>query len=263
MKVLLLNQYFPPDEAATAQMLGDLVESLCAHGMSCEVVTSNRSYANPARRYPRRGSWRGARVRRIAMTGFGRRSKLGRLVDYATFLAGATLALLTAERPDVIVGLSTPPILGSLAVAVGRLRRVRSAYWTMDVYPDVAFELGVMERHSLAGRVFATVSRWAFRSADTVVALGDGDLRAVVLLHHHLNTAARGILVDRRADDSRGGPIGGAALRPPRGQPRLWPKPSNQSTRPRGVAIRWWSSRFSVMSRSQSFLSSGLGSTTL
>jgi colanic acid biosynthesis glycosyl transferase WcaI len=173
MKVLLLNQYFPPDEAATAQMLGDLVESLCVHGMSCEVVTSNRSYADPARRYPRRGSWRGARVRRIAMTGFGRRSKLGRLVDYATFLAGATLRLLTAKRPDVIIGLSTPPILGALAVAVGRLRRVRSAYWTMDVYPDVAFELGAVSRQSLAGRVFATVSRWALRSADTVVALGE------------------------------------------------------------------------------------------
>ncbi len=55
-------------------------------------------------------------------------------------------------------------------------------YWTMDVFPDVAFELGVVSRQSLAGRVFATVPRWALGSADTVLALGEtmgGRLRAL------------------------------------------------------------------------------------
>ena len=182
MNILLLNQYFPPDEAATAQMLGDLVESLVVHGMSCEVVASNRSYSDPARRYSRRETWRGARVRRVAVTGFGRRSKVGRVVDYGTFLVGAALRLVTASRPDVIIGLSTPPILGALAVAAARLRGCRSVYWAMDVYPDLAFELGVLRRQSLAGRLFAAVSRWALGSADTVVALGEtmaGRLKAL------------------------------------------------------------------------------------
>jgi len=107
-------------------MLGDLVESLVVHGMSCQVVASNRSYSDPARRYPRRESWRGAHVRRIAVTGFGRRPKVGRLVDYGTFLVGAALRLVTADRPDVIIGLSTPPMLEALAVAVRRLREIRS-----------------------------------------------------------------------------------------------------------------------------------------
>jgi len=55
-------------------------------------------------------------------------------------------------------------------------------YWTMDVFPDAAFELSVLRRQSLAGRLFAAVSRWALGSADTVVALGEtmgGRLKAL------------------------------------------------------------------------------------
>lgn len=181
-RLLLVNQYAFPDEAATAQMLGDLVEGLVAHGISCQVVASNRSYSDPARRYPPRESWRGADVRRVPVTGFGRRSRAGRLLDYGTFLAGATLRLVTADRPDVIIGMSTPPILGALAILTARLRRCRSVYWAMDVYPDLAFELGVLNRKSLAGRVFAAVSRWALGSADAVIALGEtmaGRLKAL------------------------------------------------------------------------------------
>ena len=95
------------------------------------------------------------------------------MADYATFLLGAARGLLSGPKPDVIVGMSTPPILGALAVAVARLRGCRSAYWAMDVYPDLAFELGAMGRGSLAGRSFGAVSRWTLRRADLVVALGE------------------------------------------------------------------------------------------
>lgn len=46
-------------------------------------------------------------------------------------------------------------------------------YWAMDVYPDVAFALGVLSRASLAGRLLSALSGWTVRSADLVVALGD------------------------------------------------------------------------------------------
>jgi colanic acid biosynthesis glycosyl transferase WcaI len=172
-RLLFVNQYFPPDEAATAQILGDLVEDAVRAGFECRVVTSDRGYADPSRRYPRREAWNGAAVVRVWATGFGRASAFGRAIDYATFVLGAAMRLLAGPRPDVVVGLSTPPILGALAVLAGRLRGARSVYWAMDVYPDVAFALGVVERESLAGRLLAALSGWTVRSADLVVALGD------------------------------------------------------------------------------------------
>jgi glycosyltransferase involved in cell wall biosynthesis len=172
-RVLFVNQYFPPDEAATAQILGDLVEDAVRAGFECRVIASDRGYADPAKRYPRREDWKGAAVERVGATGFGRASALGRAIDYGTFALNAALRLLSGPRPDVVVGLSTPPILGALAVFVGRLRGARSVYWAMDVYPDVAFALGAVAPASVAGRLLSALSGWTVRSADLVIALGD------------------------------------------------------------------------------------------
>lgn len=172
-RLLFVNQYFPPDEAATAQILGDLVAAASRAGFECRVVTSDRGYADPARRYPRREGWKGAAIERVRATGFGRASALGRAIDYGTFFLNAAVRLLAGPRPDVVVGLSTPPILGALAVLAGRVRGVRSVYWAMDVYPDVAFALGVVAPASLSGRALTALSGWTVRSADLVVALGD------------------------------------------------------------------------------------------
>ncbi len=172
-RLLFVNQYAFPDEAATAQMLGDLVTAAGRIGHSCRVVTSDRSYRDGTVRYPRRERWNGTDVTRVRATAFDRISKAGRVVNWASFLGGAGARLLAGFRPDVIVGMSTPALLGALAVAGGRLRGVRSAYWAMDVYPDLAFELGVMRREGIAGRLFSKVSRWTLRSADLVIALGE------------------------------------------------------------------------------------------
>ena len=50
-RIVLLNQYYAPDEAATAQMLADLGEGLAASGCEVIAICCDRSYADPTRRY--------------------------------------------------------------------------------------------------------------------------------------------------------------------------------------------------------------------
>lgn len=202
----MVNQYFPPDEAATAQILGDVVEAGVCAGFACRVVASDRGYADPAKRYPRREVWKGAAVERVPATGFGRGSTVGRAIDYATFVANAFARMLSGPRPDVVVGLSTPPILGALAVLVARLRGARSVYWAMDVHPDVAFALGMLSGGSPAGRALSIVSGWTIRSADLVVALGE--TMAGVLRRRG---ARRIAVVHNWADEDAIRPIGAGA----------------------------------------------------
>jgi len=173
LRLVVVNQYFPPDEAATAQMLGDLVAMAGGSGISCRVVSSDRSYRDGNVRFPRHETWRGARVTRVPATAFDRSSKAGRVVNWLSFLGGAAARLFAGGRPDVVVGMSTPALLGALAVALGRIRGFRSAYWAMDVYPDLAFELDVMAHDGIPGRLFSAISRWTLRSADVVIALGE------------------------------------------------------------------------------------------
>jgi len=173
VRIILLNQYFAPDEAATAQLLADLGQGLAAAGHEVVAVCSGRSYNDPRRRYPPAERLGGVALRRVRTTGFGRASAAGRLIDYLTFLGGAILALLRERRPDVVISLSTPPLVAFAGLLVARRRAARSIYWVMDVYPELAFRLGVLRPGSPAGRLLSRIARSTLRGSDAVVALGE------------------------------------------------------------------------------------------
>jgi glycosyltransferase involved in cell wall biosynthesis len=173
VRIVLLNQYYVPSEAPTGLLLADLGEALVAAGHEVTAICSDRDYADPDKRYPREESRGGVRVRRVAGSGFGRGRRLGRLADYATFMAGALLKLATHHKPEVVVVLTTPPMIAFPSWLVARFRSARLVFWVMDVYPDLAFELGVLRRGSIGGAVLRYLSRRVLKGADRVVALGD------------------------------------------------------------------------------------------
>ncbi|HEY0781196.1 MAG TPA: glycosyltransferase family 4 protein, partial [Thermoanaerobaculia bacterium] len=174
MNVLLINQYFWPDRAATAQLLADLAEDLARDGWTVTALAGRGTYA-PGRPgpLPARERFGDVQVRRVRCTDFGRLSrfgKLGRIADYATFLLAAALAVLCGPRPDVVVCLSTPPFVALLG-ALGRLRGARFVYKVEDLYPDVAIALGAFAATSWAARFARRLSASLLARADAVVAL--------------------------------------------------------------------------------------------
>jgi colanic acid biosynthesis glycosyl transferase WcaI len=173
VRVVLLNQYYLPSEAPTGLLLADLGEALVAAGHDVTAICSDRDYADPESRYPRSEFRGGVRITRVNSSGFGRGRRLGRLFDYLTFMVGALLRLATQRRPDVIVVLTTPPMLAFPAWLIARLKSARLVFWVMDVYPDLAFELGVLRRGSVGAAILRHLSRRVLKGADRVVALGE------------------------------------------------------------------------------------------
>lgn len=176
MRIVLLNQYYAPDGAATAQLAADLGAGLAAAGHDVAAVCSDHAYADPSRRYPRRETIDGVRVERVATTAFGRRTRAGRLLDYAAFALGAARRLSrlrfgAGSPPDVVVSLTTPPLIGLVGARSARRAGAASVLWSMDVYPEIAFALGALPPFSLAGRAASAASRRLLRATDAAVAL--------------------------------------------------------------------------------------------
>jgi glycosyltransferase involved in cell wall biosynthesis len=169
---MLLNQYYYPDLAPTAQLAADLGEELVRRGHQVTAVACSRSYSGEAR-LPHRDAHAGVRILRVPSTAFGRGTRLGRAVDYGSFLVGALQPLLTDERPDVVVALSTPPLVAALGLMAQRLRRTRFVYWVMDVYPELAVRLGALSPGGWPARALARLGQIILERADAVVALDE------------------------------------------------------------------------------------------
>ena len=171
LKILLLNQTFYPDVMATGQYLGELAAALAEKGHEVTVVTGRRAYDNPDRLFPARETWRGVRIIRITFTRFGKKAKWRRAGDFASFILNCCARLVFMRRHDVVMALTTPPLISFIGAWRAKLWRARFCYWVMDMNPDEAVAAGWMRADSFMGKTLERMSRFSFRRATRIIAL--------------------------------------------------------------------------------------------
>lgn len=171
MRVLLLNQFYPPDVAPTGRLLHDLARTLAARGHDVGAVCCRRRYTGGVP-LPPRERIDGVRVHRVAATGFGRSGSLGRGIDYLTYLAGAASVVRRRRDVDLVLALTTPPLLGLAASVASRGRGAAIAHWVMDVYPDALAAGGSLDPDAAGYRWLQRLARAQYRGARLVIGLG-------------------------------------------------------------------------------------------
>jgi len=171
MKILLLNQCFHPDVVATAQQLTDLALGLTEEGHTVTVVTSDRGYDNPAQSFPRRESWKGIDIIRISSLSLGKTSRWRRAANFGSFLVNCAVKLATLPRFDVVVALTSPPLISFLGSLFVRLRGGRFFFWVMDLNPDEAIAAGWLKEGSVPARVLGRLLRYSLLKAEKIIAL--------------------------------------------------------------------------------------------
>ncbi|MCA1576069.1 MAG: glycosyltransferase family 4 protein [Acidobacteria bacterium] len=171
MKFLLLNQCFYPDVVATAQHLTDLAAELSARGHDVTVIASNRGYDDPQARFPRRESWRNIRIIRIPSLSSGKGSRWQRALNFASFMIVCALRLLVMRRFDVVVALTSPPLISFLGALFVRLKGGKFCFWVMDLNPDEAIAAGWLNAQSIAARVLQRMLRYSLKHAERTIVL--------------------------------------------------------------------------------------------
>jgi glycosyltransferase involved in cell wall biosynthesis len=181
MRLLLLNQFYPPDAAPTGWYLHGLARELARRGHYVKVLCSRRSY-DGGDSFPRRENLDGVEVSRLSATGFGRRGFVGKMADYGSFYVslGAAL-LLDRSKPDLILSLTTPPFIGLLGKAAAGKCGCRHAHWIMDLYPDVMYAHKMARDDGLIFRVLQKLTRFQLRGAEAVICLGQNMAERVAI----------------------------------------------------------------------------------
>src|ERR1017187_4854027 len=171
MRFLLLNQTFYPDVMATGQYLTEVALRLVERGHQVTVVASRRAYDQPETRFPKTETWRGIRIHRIASTSFGKGARWRRAADFASFLALCAWRVALLPRHDVVVALTTPPLISFIGAWLARFWRASFFYWVMDFNPDEAIAAGWLRSGSLSARLLDSMSRFSLKRARKVIAL--------------------------------------------------------------------------------------------
>ncbi len=172
MRVLLLNQVYHPDPAATAQHADDLARHLVREGHEVHVIASRALYGSKGAALPARETIEGVQVHRVGRSIFGKASILARVADFGLFYILAVLKAFAVPKPDVVVCFTTPPFIALAGWSLRLLRGSRFVYWVMDLYPDLPVACGVMKPNSIPTRLFEAINRFCLKRADRSVVLG-------------------------------------------------------------------------------------------
>jgi colanic acid biosynthesis glycosyl transferase WcaI len=182
MNLLIICPHFRPDTAPTGDVMTSIVDELAARGHRLHVITALPWYQHHRVEDGWTGKWS-----RTEETEWGFITRLhpfptdksnipARAVAFGGFTALATASGLRPKfRPDAVLAMSPPLILGISGAIVARRWRVPFVFNIQDVFPDVAVEVGAIVNPA----VIATASwleRTLYRQSDAVTVLSE-DLR--------------------------------------------------------------------------------------
>lgn len=179
MRILFLNRSFYPDITATGQLLTELCESL-VNDYKCEVtIVAGRPLSLPgdfklrAFRWGifRRESFRGIEIIRINNTGLSTKSFFGRVSNYLTYFFWSFFSVLKIRKPDLVVALTDPPVIGLAGMWVSLFYRIPFVISVRDIFPEAS--RGLKDEHKIINLFLEGINRFLFRKAGHLAALGN------------------------------------------------------------------------------------------
>jgi len=182
LHVAFFNRSFHPETTATGQLLTELCETLVHdHGCRVSVVagTPGRDGLPGGRWILRRERHQGIEILRARGTRLPKRRFVGRAANYVTYFLSACYAGLRLDRPDVVVALTDPPIIGLAAWLAARRFRVPFVMSYRDIFPEVARVLHDFHSQTVE-RVLEAVNRFLVARAAVNVTLGDTMRRRLI-----------------------------------------------------------------------------------
>jgi len=167
VKILVLNQYFPPDRSATSQLLGQLVQNLDQHH-EVTVICGAPTY-DPDASLVQKGMT--IKIHRTPLIKISRAFLPIRIINYLLFLTGAVIRALLTPKHDVVMCWTDPPLVGLIGAFVKAVKGSKLLFVSQDVYPEVAIGMGKMN-DPFSKLILQTTSRIILKMSDVVVSIG-------------------------------------------------------------------------------------------
>jgi colanic acid biosynthesis glycosyl transferase WcaI len=180
MRILVLCQYYAPEEVGAGIWVTEMAEDLVRLGHDVTVATA---FPN----YPKRQvfeAYKGKKFQREMLNGVDvwrsyiyanpSESTKSRLLNWASFCASSCLSVaFRRKKHDVIYAIMPPLPLGMVAAWLALWKRTRLVANVQDVYPDAAVDLGFLKNPTLIS-FFRKMERYVYRKASRIVVISDG-----------------------------------------------------------------------------------------
>ncbi|MEB3274027.1 MAG: glycosyltransferase family 4 protein [Prochlorothrix sp.] len=168
----IMTQFYPPDYAATGQLIEELAQHLRQIGLKVHIFTGQPGYAFDTALAPPRETQNQIQIRRSQTSRLWPQRIRGRAINGIFFTLRTALHLLNPRHKlDVLLITTEPPYLNVLGYLASRIRGIPCICLTYDLYPDVAVALQVLSPQHWLTRFWALLNRHIWKEAHALIVL--------------------------------------------------------------------------------------------
>lgn len=173
-RVLILNQYYPPDVASTGQTAAVIAAALSERGAVVTVVTGQPSYTADVIDAARTEAHGSLTIHRVPMGRTrGRTSLVTRAKGYLRFLILAWRESRRLDRPDIVVAFHNPPLVGALGLLLANAWGASFVNVIQDIHPDILVRTGWPLLPKVVIALWRTLNRVVLGRATHVITLSE------------------------------------------------------------------------------------------
>jgi glycosyltransferase involved in cell wall biosynthesis len=168
----VITEFFPPDYAATGQLIEELVKQLEKQGIKIRVFTGQPGYAFTTAQAPALEQLGNVRVQRSRSTQIWSNRIRGKAVNGVLFTLRVFLHIIrNARKNDVFLLTSAPPFLSIAGYLTHLLLKFPYVCLIYDLYPDIAIALGVVSHQHWLAKFWWAINRQIWQKSTGIIVL--------------------------------------------------------------------------------------------
>lgn len=172
LELLILTQFFPPDFAATGQLIEELVSQLSRQDVNVNVFTGQPGYAFAKGDAPQVEKTDSVWVKRSRTSQLLPSGLKGKALNGLLFALRVILHLVRRSRQyDVMLVTTAPPFLPVIGYIANLFLGTRYVCLLYDLYPDIAIELDVVKANHPIARMWRAINRQVWRRSASIIVL--------------------------------------------------------------------------------------------
>jgi colanic acid biosynthesis glycosyl transferase WcaI len=171
-RILVLSELYYPEQTSTGHLLTKTAEGL-AEEFTVKVIAGPATNFLKSTEAPAWEIRNNVEIFRCQGTSFNQNNLFGRAVNLVTrSLTIFWKSFTTAQKQDVILVVTNPPLLPFVALLIKWLKGCQLVLLIHDVYPEVLVATGLSQPSSIVVKIGQLMNRLLYDRADRIITLG-------------------------------------------------------------------------------------------
>ena len=183
----IITQFFPPDYAATGQLIQELANQLGNKNIQVNIFTGQPGYAFKQKKADTLETEVNIKIKRSQVRQFGSKRIRSKTLNGTIFtLLAAWYLLKNAHKNHTVILTTAPPFLAIIGYLYNLFFKLNYVCLVYDLYPDVVVELGVISQHNLIAKLWNKINTKVWHRSKKIVVLSNTMKQRITAKHPEL-----------------------------------------------------------------------------